>query len=356
MIENIPKYAKKKPQFVLFGGDAPAHGLSLSMSELHNLIGKIAHDIKSMFPDVPLLYVLGNNEFWPNYGFDNFSNDGENFESLSKYLQPVLNLNEEQLRTFKKGGYYFHDFPSSNLRILILNSIIYNRWRIYKEDPYNQFEWILNVSQDAKEKGLKIGISFHIPPGVTYTTGDYSKLNQGWITEHIYKFDEIVSKCDIEFFIAGHSHYDMIVPLNGNSDSLSKGFSLSAPSLSPQHKNNPGFRIFEYQQGKLLNFRQYYADILMNPQDKLDWMLEYDFRKAYSVADISKDSLKKVINWISTTSEGRWRYKERVCSLAADNGLFYYCILTSTTEQQVKECLGPSVKSISQYFPYGGQR
>lgn len=354
MIKFLPK-ASSNPKFVLYGGDGPAHSLNYNMNQVSELISWIVQNISSVYPNIPILFSLGNNEYVPNYGNNNFSGDAQNFESLSTVLASFMN--EDQQSTFKKGGYYYHDFPEMKLRLIIVNSIIYNTEREIKEDPYDQFEWIRTVSSDAKNKGYHIGASIHIPPGVSYNSGS-SKLNQGWREEYMKKFDQIVKEFDIQFILSAHSHYDMIMPLympNG----VSNAFSLSAPAISTQHKNNPAFRVMKISNGKLKDYVQYYADIMMNPQDELNWQIEYKFSEAYSTSNIGKDELKNVVNWIRTTGEGRWRYMEKICSFASDNGKFYYCVLTCTTDQEIKKCLGPlnSVdQDLSRYFPYGGER
>lgn len=352
MINFLPK-ASTNPKFVLFGGDGPAHGLGYDVNGVRELNNWIVQNISSVYPNIPILFSLGNNDYSPNYGNNNFTGDVENFESMSRILAPFMN--EDQQSTFKKGGYYYHDFPEMNLRLIIINSIIYNTYREVREDPYDQFSWIRTVSSDAKNKGYKIGASIHIPPGVSYNS---SKLNQGWHEVYMKEFDEIVKEYDIQFIIAGHSHYDMIMPLympNG----VSKSFSLSAPSISSQHKNNPAFRVIKISNGKLIDYVQYYADIMMNPQNELDWKVEYTFKDAYNAHNAGKSELLNIVDWIKTTGEGRWRYMEKICSLASDNGKFYYCVLTCTTEEEIRKCVQPlnsNIESFSRYFPYGGQR
>jgi hypothetical protein len=94
----------------------------------------------------------------------------------------------------------------------------------------------------------------------------------------------------------------------------------------------------------------------MNPQEKLVWELEYDFASAYSVENLSTESLGKVVEWITTTGKGTWAYKEYVCARASDNGAFYYCILKATTKEQIQECMtGLQGRHPSSMLPYGGQ-
>lgn len=352
MINFLPK-ASSNPKFVLYGGDGPAHKLNYDVNGVRELNNWIIQNLSSVYPNVPILFSLGNNDFSPNYGNDNFTGDVENFKSMGSILSSFMN--EDQRSTFEKGGYYYHDFPEMKLRLIIVNSIIYNTYREIRDDPYDQFKWIRTVSSDAKSKGYKIGVSIHIPPGVSYHSDN---LNQGWHEVYMKEFDQIVKEFDIQFILSAHSHYDMFMPLympNGVSNS----FSLSAPSISPQHNNNPAFRIVKISDGKLINYIQYYADIMMNPQNELDWKVEYEFNDAYGESKVGKSELLKIVDWIKTTGEGRWRYMEKICSLASDNGKFYYCVLTSTTDEEIRKCMQPLnsvVSSYKRYFPYGGER
>lgn len=353
MINFLPKVTSK-PQFILYGGDGPAHQLGYNISQVRELVNSIITNISSVFPKVPILFALGNNDFVPNYGNNDFSGDEANFKSIGTVMRPFMD--DLQRSTFEKGGYYYHDFHEMKLRFVIMNSIIYNTYRQFSDDPYGQFEWLRQICVEARNGGYSIGVSFHIPPGVTYNT--MSKLNQGWHEEYMKKFDKIVDDFDIQFVISAHSHYDMFVPLympNGTSGA----FSLSAPSVSSQHKNNPAFRVMKFADGKIIDYVQYYADIMLNPQEELDWQIEYSFGDEYNAKDVGKSELFRLANWIKNTGKGRWTYLEKICSLASENGLFYYCVLTRTTEDEIKKCLGPglnSKKSISQFFPYGGER
>lgn len=352
MIKYLPK-ASSNPKFILYGGDGPAHQLGYNISQVRELNNMIIQNISSVYPKVPILFALGNNDYVPNYGNSDFSGDKDNFKSIATILQPFMN--DLQRSTFEKGGYYYHDFPDLNLRLVMMNTIIYNTYRKIYSDPYGQFDWLRNISIESKKLGYRLGVSFHISPGVTYNTG--SKLNQGWHEIYMKRFDQLVSEFDIQFIIAAHSHYDMFVPLY-MPKGVSGGYSLSAPSISSQHKNNPAFRVMKVSDGKITDYIQYYTDIMLNPQKELDWQIEYVFSEEYKAKDVGKNELKKVADWIKNTGKGRWTYMEKICSLASENGLFYYCVLTQTTESEIKKCLGPlaSKKSIKRFFPYNGER
>jgi hypothetical protein len=345
LLEFLPTVAGS-PDFVLFGGDATAHRTGVNRSEVQNVFRNVIEGLAAVWPSVPVLVTIGNNDLVPNYG--SFENDSLDFESMAAVMRAFLS--EGQMGTFLKGGYYSQDFHARRLRLLLLNTCVYSTVRGYSTvDPYDQFQWIRDEAAEARLKGYGVGIAMHIPPGVSYID-----LTQGWMEEYVRKFDEICKENDILFTLAGHTHYDMLMPVYAPGGQ-SKGYSLSSPSISPQHSNNPGFRVISYDDTGIRNIRQYYADILMNPQQTLDWELEYDFAEGYSVQNLSTESLMKVVEWITTTGKGKWAYKERVCARASDNGAFYYCILKATTAQQIRECMaGLQGKSLASMVPYGG--
>ena len=335
------KSVVEEPMFVLFGGDAAGHDLGLNRDELRDLINWTISKTKEALPGVPILITLGNNDFEKDYG--EASTDALDFESVGRVMREFMN--DEQHATFLKGGYYFHDIPDVKIRLLLLNTVLYSSKRSEAgEDPQGQFEWIRNVSQDAIAKGLSVGAAMHISPGVTHWS-----MSQGWHDKYVQKFDRLAKEMNIKFTIVGHNHNDMLLPLYGDSGA-SLGYSLSSPAISPVHSNNPGFRITKMKDGEISDIVQYYADIMMNP-DELVWQREYSFTKAYNVEDVSRESVLKAVEWISSSGEGMWSYREKLGARASDHGSFYYCILRATTTEQVKECMKGlnSLKSLSPY-------
>lgn len=332
----------ENPKFILFGGDGIAHGTH-TREEIQSNFRFILDGLNEQFPKVPVLITVGNNDFVPNYG--NPENETLDFRNIGDLFHEYGYMTDVQLDTFLTGGYYYWDDPSEKMRLLLLNTVLYSQLREVGEDPRGQFAWIRSVCSDARAKGYKIGVAMHIFPGVSHWGS-----TQGWHDVYVQKFEKICKEFDVRFTLVAHCHYDMILPVYGN-EGTSMGYSLSSPSISTAHKNNPAFRVMKYRDGEIADILQYYADIMMNP-DELNWKLEYRFTDAYDVADLSKDNVLKVIKWVTETGEGMWRYKEKVCAMASDNGKFYYCILKATTVEQVKECMGSLAASRKSLSPY----
>jgi sphingomyelin phosphodiesterase acid-like 3 len=338
----------KDPDFILFGGDSIGHSTGYNRSGVQSIFSELITKMSAVYPNKPILVTLGNNDFVPNYGIK--GNDTLDFASIGEVMKRFMN--DEQYETFQKGGYYYQDLGKRKLRLLLLNTVTYAYRRGYwGEDPYDQFAWIEKTAQDGHSKGYKVGIAMHIPAGVSYIG-----TTQGWPTEYVSRFDDICKKNDILFTLAGHTHYDMLMPVFGD-DGASKGYSLSSPSISLSHSNNPAWRLMIYDENGIRDIHQYYAEVLMNPQDNLRWELEYKFSDAYSVKELSVDNLLKVVKWVTETGEGMWRYKERVGARASENGAFYYCILKATTTEQIDHCMSKVAqpRSRANLLPYNDE-
>ena len=284
MVDFLPSVAPN-PDFILFGGDTVGHNLGLGTSGLKDVMQRVVDKLEAAYPNTPIFIDIGNNDYVVNYG--NISTDADDFENVASVFGKFMD--EAGLASFKKGGYYYKDFPSRNLRLFMLNGILYTNIRPYQDaDPHDQMKWLDEKCKEAQDLGLKIGLTMHNPPGVTYPLS----LKQTWHTEYIDAFYEIVKKYNVEFSICAHTHLDLLLPFHTENDMNASLFYIqSTPSLTTAHNNNPGFRVYTVESGVLANYDQYYADIMLNPQDKLDWQLEYSFNNVYKQANVSNDNI-----------------------------------------------------------------
>ena len=349
--------------FILFGGDAVGHSLGLSSDGLREIIQQEFDKFEEKYPNIPKFITLGNNDYTKNYG--DFSTDADDFENIIKVYGKYMTDSEKE--TFRKGGYYYRDFPTKSLRLVFMNTVIYTPWRPENiTDPYDQFAWVESLCEDAKTKGLKVALAMHIPPGVSYYDN-----SQGWKSMYIERLYQLLTKCNIEFSLAGHTHVDLFMPLLSgdhahvlnisrhmrlrsvlsDEEGALLDYTLSAPSVTPQHKNNPAFRIYHVNDGVLQNYDQYYADLMLNPQTELTWQKEYTFNDVYG-KNITMKELNRAIDWIRSTGEGSWRYREFTYTRSEDHISFFYCILKAVTKEETEQCLsGVTPQSI---HPYGG--
>lgn len=328
---NYLPQAESKPAFMIFGGDSLGHALDPTREGIAGTIQYILDKMTAKYPNIPVLFTIGNNDLIPNYG--NFGNDTLDFESLANVFAKYMN--EQQIASFKKGGYYYHDIPSQKLRILLLNNIIYH-WRHgdydpSNPDPYGQFAWMKSVTDDAIKQKMKVAIVMHTPVGVAHD--DY-QVN--FRDEYMKSFADTIKPYNYEFILVGHTHKDQFIPVHKD---LPKVYTLCAPAVTPAHLNNPGFRVYKLRDGSLYNYIQYFADISSNPQGELKWEIEYDFNSYYGMKDASMDSIYKAVQQLTANISFFWKYREALFSRGGTELSFYKCILTAVTKAESKACV-----------------
>lgn len=132
-LEYVPSVAPN-PSFIAIGGDIFAHGLGLNRTDKQEYFQKYLHQIQEKYPQIPIIFAFGNNDFEMNYG--EFETDFLDFQNTSELFE----FTDYQRSTFETGGYYFYDVPNSQIRILVLNTVMYSAYRTFlHNDPFQQF-------------------------------------------------------------------------------------------------------------------------------------------------------------------------------------------------------------------------
>jgi sphingomyelin phosphodiesterase acid-like 3 len=322
---NYASTLTPSPDYIFIAGDFVPHGGRYDRPAVLNILQTVIAMIVAAFPSTPIYSGLGNHDFYPEWGtVESDPGDFANFANILLWLSP------SELATFLAGGYYYHDFQ--NIRILFLNSMMYGTARKHTgdPDPFGQFAWIESVATDAIAQGLSIGAVMHVPPGVQkYRDGP------GWYPEYITRYHNLTLKYDFQFALCGHSHLDFFLPTEQAEDLR---YVLSSIAVATGAGNNPGFRVYQIDEKGIVNYQQYYADILKNPTGDMPWKLEYDFKSAYGVDDVSPSSMVKAAMYARDDEAGKWLYQSRIYNQAIRNGGFYYCALTCTTPDEILDC------------------
>eukprot|EP00735_Rhodelphis_limneticus_P014162 TRINITY_DN8162_c0_g1::TRINITY_DN8162_c0_g1_i1::g.7194::m.7194 TRINITY_DN8162_c0_g1::TRINITY_DN8162_c0_g1_i1::g.7194 ORF type:complete len:491 (+),score=41.90,sp/Q55GC7/SGMD_DICDI/32.68/8e-49,Metallophos/PF00149.23/1.6e-07 TRINITY_DN8162_c0_g1_i1:36-1475(+) len=255
-----------RPHFILLTGDLAAHKLSSwGPDYILQAVSQTLSYFRNAFPDAVLIPTIGNNDLNPHYRIS--CNDewlGGLLEIFRQYLPEGTLRDNESISAFLSGGYYTVS-PVAGLRVIILNTIYYSTSADPIQtgsDPCGQFDWLSRQLEQAAEKGEKVYLASHIPPGVSIKreTLDYEIL---WQDKFISKYEEILHKhSDIivmNFF--GHTHRDEFRVMSsthkkGEEDVVEvsyPGYSktktpvhfpfLVAPAVTPNRFNNPGFKL-----------------------------------------------------------------------------------------------------------------
>jgi sphingomyelin phosphodiesterase acid-like 3 len=327
------------PDAIVLGGDYSAGVANPPPAFFLGVFHNISSQIRAAYLNVPILPMLGNREFTPNYGI--WRNDTGNYKNAADAFAHFLLTSE--IQTFSKGGYYFRDFKK--FRIVILNTVPYHSVRKWQcshyndstdpgDDPWGQFAWLEQVCRSARASGLEIIVFIHAPSGIsTRSAFPY----QGWMEPFADRFAEIHRLYNF-LMACGHLHMDAFLPLFNNRNDKG-GFVLASPGLSPRHGNNPGFRVFRFENGKPVDYDQYFADLLRNPQGDVEWKLEYSFRDVYKAADLSQAEIVKVVAKIAADEELMWKYRSFMYAGNYELRAFHRCMLTALSHEEMDKCL-----------------
>jgi sphingomyelin phosphodiesterase acid-like 3 len=324
----------RPPTAIVLGGDYSAGIYNPLPSYFHPIIELVFHKISAAFPKTPILPVLGNSEFSPNYG--RWSNDTLNYQGLAHLWSQFLDSSE--MATFTKGGYFFRDLPQ--VRIVLLNTVMYHVVRGEgPSDPYEQLEWLDRVCAEARALGLVVLVFGHIAPAVSTRE---RLQQQGWRPEYADRFAELAAKHEFTA-TAGHFHMDALLPLF-NSNGRHQGYMMSPPSVSPRHDSNPAFRVIKVHGGLPIDYDQYCGDIVGNPRDDVIWRHEYSFRKLYGVDNLTNVALKAVADKVMSDPDAMWNYREMMHAGNYNTRSFHRCVLVAVSREELTRCLEESTE------------
>ncbi|XP_034034232.1 sphingomyelin phosphodiesterase [Thalassophryne amazonica] len=298
-VENLLENAAKAGpwDWVYWTGDIPAHNVwsqtrKQQLSEL-TVISRLIH--KHLGANVKVYPAVGNHEstpvnsFPPPFVHGNKSSDWL-YNTMAEEWAPWLP--EEALRTLRYGGFYTVTIQPG-LRVVSLNMNFCARenfWlMVNSTDPANQLQWLVHVLQTSEDKGEKVHIIGHIPPGLCL--GSWS-----WNYYHIVNRYE--STITGQFF--GHTHKDEF-QMFYDEDTMSRplGVAFIAPSVTTYINLNPGYRVYfvdgNYQGSsrQVLDHETYILNLTeangiagakgAHPEQNPKWTLLYRATEAYGL-------------------------------------------------------------------------
>ena len=224
----------------------------------------------------------------------------------------------ESFDTFRRGGFYESTYEPPNggqtLRMVGLNTVYYYHQDLLTkdvEDPAGQLEWLTSVFGDAQEKGQKVYLFGHVPPGMFER-----KRNTNWfyldfnvvLTQFIIDSSDVIAG---QFF--AHQHSDSFKLFYGVNDDgkgsgvigVPAGVMYLAPSVTPWKTtlngvsaNNPSIRLYEYDAttGAVVNIQQYYMNLTeANVDGTAKWELEYSATAAYGLHNVNSSSIGSLV-------------------------------------------------------------
>uniref|UniRef100_G1S6I2 Sphingomyelin phosphodiesterase n=1 Tax=Nomascus leucogenys TaxID=61853 RepID=G1S6I2_NOMLE len=227
---------------VYWTGDIPAHDVwhQTRQDQLRALTTVTALVRKFLGP-VPVYPAVGNHESTPVNSFPPPFIEGNHssrwlYEAMAKAWEPWLPA--EALRTLRIGGFYALS-PYPGLRLISLNMNFCSRenfWLLINStDPAGQLQWLVGELQAAEDRGDKVHIIGHIPPG---------HCLKSWSWNYYRIVARYENTLAAQFF--GHTHVDEFEVFY-DEETLSRPLAVAflAPSATTYIGLNPGYRVYQ---------------------------------------------------------------------------------------------------------------
>ncbi|XP_067113677.1 sphingomyelin phosphodiesterase [Osmerus mordax] len=240
LLENV---ARTGPwDWVYWTGDIPAHNVwsqtrKQQLSEL-TVISRLIH--KHLGPHVKVYPAVGNHESTPVNSFPPPFVHGNRssrwlYDAMAEEWAPWLP--EPALKTLRRGGFYTVEVQPG-LRVVSLNMNFCARenfWlMVNSTDPANQLQWLVHILQTSEEKGEKVHIIGHIPPGLCLSS---------WSWNYYHIMNRYESTITGQFF--GHTHLDEFQMFYDEATmTRAVGVAFIAPSVTTYINLNPGYRVY----------------------------------------------------------------------------------------------------------------
>ncbi|XP_042885095.1 acid sphingomyelinase-like phosphodiesterase 3b isoform X2 [Penaeus japonicus] len=294
------------PDFIMWTGDDTAHvdDKFFSTQKVVDIISNITDTLKSSFPDIDVLPVLGNHDYYPKNQVPATENELQN--KVADLWQTWLG---DSYKEFKSGGRYSRDIPKTNVTVVALNTLLWYKSNQETEDsdgdPGKQFQWADGVLTELGKRKRHVYLMGHIPAG-TFERYQQKKEGFHWYQERFNKkYIELVQNhsniIKAQFF--AHHHTDSFrLFFNASNASLPVSYMLLVPGVTPWRSslseetgaNNPGVRLVTYETdtGLVKEVSTYYLDLAKaNSDDRADWKLEYNFTTKYNLNAINPSTL-----------------------------------------------------------------
>lgn len=267
---NKMKELSKKVDFILYLGDIPTHSASFfGLSNKEEYEKTIFHRLFEADLELkPMFYITGNNDSLAG-NYQPFEVNGKSplnyatdWTGACAHCDRLI-IDDSHMR--HDGYYSSYVIPDNKEIILIaLNTVQWTKAPIFlpkyphqERDAYVQLFWL---EQQLKKHGAKqLLIAMHVPPGKAY---DGSPL---WHDAYLQKFINILSRYKSSYgqitLLTSHSHMDELRKIQ-----LDEGvavFAYSTPGISRNHHNNPGMKLFVFDNElRIKEFITYYTTAL----------------------------------------------------------------------------------------------
>ncbi|OWF39125.1 acid sphingomyelinase-like phosphodiesterase 3b [Mizuhopecten yessoensis] len=293
------------PDFVIWTGDSIPHvkNSDLDSLKVYENIGNVTLRLKQGFPNTTIYPVLGNHDEYPA---DHYPNGSTNYYSDILYKSHWHTLLENNTADeFKTGGYYQGHTKTGLVMVGLNTNLLFSQDPLTKGtgDPAGQFQWLRRKLSEARSLNKKVILFSHIAPGYFEKYQDlmwfYNDYNNEYI-KILQTFNDVIATQ-----VYGHEHTDSF-RLVKDSYGEPVDILFLSPAVTPWNSslagvgaNNPGVRLYEYNQnnGEIINYWQYFLNLSSvisgNPPN---WALEYEAKKVYNLTKLQPLEVLALVN------------------------------------------------------------
>ncbi|KAG2186737.1 hypothetical protein INT44_002963, partial [Umbelopsis vinacea] len=310
--------------FIVYTGDTARHDRDSKLKRTDSDVLAAHKEIVGYFDKtfdlnkVTLLPTLGNNDMFDHDDM-NVAGEDKNSKAILQDLKELwkpLNLNLTS--DFSNGGYFVQKIANGP-SIISLNSMYFftDNSEVSdcdaKDSPgAEELVWLEGQLQEAQRSNKKAYIMSHVPPVDKSDTLYKSNCYKQYVNL-LGKYSEVVAA-----HLTGHTNDDNLAVLykQGNGYSLTGlskkvhidfntndivGVLTNAPSILP--KNNPGFRVYQYDQSDytILGWDQYGTDLnKANQNNEITWKKEYSSGQVYGVQKLDASGWRTLVQKLKT--------------------------------------------------------
>jgi len=234
--------------YIIMTGDYPAHDVWIQ-SRQNNLAHTktVVDTVNEYFSGTPIYPSMGNHESFPCNSYPTSNVNGADnpewlYNTLAEYFKDWLP--QEQLDQFRIDGFYSIEV-SPELKLIGVNSnmcLTYNFFLFLEwQDPGAELAWLVQELLASEQKGQKVHLLSHVPPGNDDCLGSWGR-----------EFSKIISRFEgtvmAQFY--GHTHNDEFMVFYDTEDtSRAVNFGFIAPSITTYTNLNPAYRIYTIDGG-----------------------------------------------------------------------------------------------------------
>lgn len=291
-----------RPKFIVLLGDMVGHyRVTLDAALSSETI--VFKTLKDAFPDVPIIYVFGNNDsFSGNYGpFESETYNGR-VQSPKRVMSALWNTTGSLstgrlcaannirfpcvLTQTPEHGYYAL-YLAPKLRALSLDSVMFSTH--YKGEKKKaqkqQLQWLAEQLNSAHLNQESVLMFMHIPPGKNvYDDAWFGSHALFWDESILQEFLSLIAKyhSDIIGVLSAHTHKDELKIIRDPQGQPLVGVYLNA-ALSTSHGNAPSVRSYvlalSEEHWRLDNYFVYYFK--KDKSEVISLHLLYNYRDIY---------------------------------------------------------------------------